>query len=154
MNEYEEKLKQFLCENNIQGEHLSFSQSCHTVEEAANAVNANVDDCVKNICMIDSNGNLIIAIVNGEDSASTKRVGKVLNIERPRLATPEEILEKTGYPCGGTPSFGYNAKFLIDTKVMEKEVVYSSGGSESSLLKIKSKELQRANNGQIVRIRR
>ena len=154
MNEYEEKLKQFLHENNIQGEHLSFSQSCHTVEEAANAVNANIDDCVKNICMIDSNGSLIIAIVNGEDSASTKRVGKALNIERPRLATPEEILEKTGYPCGGTPSFGYNAKFLIDPKVMEKEVVYSSGGSESSLLKIKSKELQRANNGQIVRIRR
>jgi len=154
MNEYEEKLKKFLHENNIQGEHLSFIQSCHTVEEAANAVNANVDDCVKNICMVDSNANLIIAIVNGEDSASTKRVGKALNIERPRLATPEEILEKTGYPWGGTPSFGYNAEFLIDPKVMGKNVVYSSGGSESSLLKIKSKELQRANNGQIVRIRR
>lgn len=34
------------------------------------------------------------------------------------LATPGEILEKTGYPCGGTPSFGYQAMFLVDPKVM------------------------------------
>ena len=146
MNEYEEKLKKFLLKNNVRGEHLIFSQSCHTVEEAAKAVNANPDDCVKNICLIDSKGRLIVAIVKGEDRVSTKRVGKALNIERPRIATPDEILEKTGYPCGGTPSFGYNAKFLIDPRVMEKDVVYTSGGSERSLLKITTKELQRANN--------
>ncbi len=154
MNEYEEKLKKFLHENNIHGEHLIFSQSCHTVEEAAKAVNANPDDCVKNICLIDSKGRLIIAIVKGEDRVSTKRVGKALNIERPRIATPEEIIDKTGYPCGGTPSFGYNAIFIIDPRVLEKDIVYTSGGSENSLLKISTKELQRSNNGQIVRIRR
>jgi len=154
MIEYEEKLKKFIHENNIQGEHLIFSQSCHTVEEAAKAVNANPNDCVKNICLIDSKGHIIIAIVMGEDRVSTKRVGKTLKIERPRIATPEEILEKTGYPCGGTPSFGYNAIFLIDSKVMEKDIVYTSGGSENSLLRITTKELQSSNNGQIVRIRR
>ena len=154
MNQYEEKLKKFLHENNIQGEHLIFNQSCHTVEEAAKAVNANPDDCVKNICLIDSKGQLIVAIVKGEDRVSTKRVGKILNIERPRIATPEEILEKTGYPCGGTPSFGYHAIFLIDPKVMEKDIVYTSGGSENSLLKINTKDLQKSNNAQIVRIRR
>ena len=83
MNQYEEKLKKFLQDNNIQGEHLSFNQSCHSVEDAARAANANTDYFVKNICMIDSNGNLIVAIVKGEDRASTSRVEKALNIERP-----------------------------------------------------------------------
>ncbi len=154
MDKNEEKLKKFLEENRIKGDHLRFNQSCHTVEEAAKAVNANPDDCVKNICLIDSKGHLIVAIVKGEDSVSTKRIGKALNIERPRIATPDEILDKTGYPCGGTPSFGYNAIFLIDPRVMEKNIVYTSGGSEKSLLKIKTKELLRINNGKIVRIRR
>mgnify|MGYP001563752664 CR=1 FL=1 len=154
MNQYEEKLKKFMHDNNINGEHLSFNQSCHSVEEAALAVSVPEDEFVKNICMLDSNGNLIVAIVKGEDRASTSRVEKALNVARPRTATPEEILDKTGYPCGGTPSFGYTARFLIDEKVMEKEVVYSGGGSQNSLLKISTKELVKANNGMVVRVRK
>ena len=154
MNTYEEKMKEFLQANNIQGQHLSFNQSCHSVEEAAQAANASPQDFVKNICMIDSNGNLIVAIVKGEDRASTSRVEKALNIERPRTATPEEILEKTGYPCGGTPSFGYQAKFLIDPRVMEMDTVYTGGGSENSLVKISAKELQETNHGEIIRVRK
>jgi Cys-tRNA(Pro)/Cys-tRNA(Cys) deacylase len=154
VNEYEEKIKGVMRKNNIQAEHLSFKQSCHSVEEAANAANVSPEDFVKNICMIDSGEDLIVAIVQGEDRASTSRVATALNIERPRTANPDEILEKTGYPCGGTPSFGYGAKFLIDPKVMEKEIVYSGGGSQNSLVKISTKELQKANNGIIVRIRK
>ena len=154
MNIYEEKLKNFLKTNKIQAQHLSFNKSCHSVENAAIAANANPEDFVKNICMIDKNENLIIAIVKGEDRASTSRVGKALNIERPRTATPNEILERTGYPCGGTPSFGYNAIFLIDPRVLEKETVYSGGGSENSLVKISSDELSKTSNAKIVRIRK
>lgn len=154
MNTHEEKMKKFLQTNNIQGQHLSFNQSCHSVEEAAQAANARPQDFVKNICMIDSHSNLIVAIVKGEDRASTSRVENALNIERPRTATPEEILEKTGYPCGGTPSFGYQAKFLIDPRVMEMDTVYSGGGSKNSLVKISTKELQKANQGEIVRVRK
>lgn len=154
MPTHETKFKEFIKANNIQGEHLSFNQSCHSVEEAAQATGASPQDFVKNICMIDNNGNLIVAIVKGEDRASTSRVEKALNIERPRTATPDEILEKTGYPCGGTPSFGYQAKFLIDPRVMEMDTVYSGGGSENSLLKISTKELQKANQGEVVKVRK
>ncbi|MBI4895615.1 MAG: hypothetical protein HY831_03935 [Candidatus Aenigmarchaeota archaeon] len=140
-------------EHNVECEHLSFEQSCHSVEDAAKAVDAKQEDFVKNICMIGS-GKFIVAIVKGEDRASTDRVSKFLNIERPRIATPEEILEKSGYPCGGTPSFGYDAIFLIDEKVFEKQSVYTGGGSQNSLVKISPKEIQKANNGQIARIRK
>ncbi len=155
MNPDEERLKQYIREHAIQAEHMHFEQSCHSVEEAAQAAGADAHhDFVKNICMIDGDGNLIVAIVKGEDRASTERVGKALNKERPRMATPEEILEKTGYPCGGTPSFGYTATFLIDERVMEKNAVYSGGGSENSLVKISPQELLRANKGRIVRVRK
>ncbi|MDH5439897.1 MAG: YbaK/EbsC family protein [Candidatus Bathyarchaeota archaeon] len=154
MNEYEEKLKAYIRRHNIGGEHLSFKQSCHTVKEAARAADADIEDFVKNICMIDAQGSFIVAIVKGEDRASTSRVGKALGIDRPRIAEPEEILEKTGYPCGGVPSFGYKAAFLIDPKVMMRKALYTSGGSENSLVRISSAELQRANNGRIVRIRK
>jgi Cys-tRNA(Pro)/Cys-tRNA(Cys) deacylase len=154
MDLHEEKLKKYMFDNEIKGEHLSFDQSCHSVAEASQAANAKMDEFVKNICMINSKGDLIIAIVKGEDRASTTRVSKALEIEKPRTATKEEILDRTGYPCGGTPSFGYNAIFLIDPKVMEKEIVYSGGGSEKSLVRISTKNLQAANNGEVIRVRK
>ena len=151
---YEEKLKQYLLENGVEAKQYIFQESCHSVVEAAVCVNASPEDIVKSICMINCDGCLIVAIVKGEDRASTSRVAKALNIEIPRIATPEEILEKTGYICGGVPSFGFEAIFLIDPKVMEKEFIYTGGGSPYSLTKVSTKVLQQINQGQVVRIRK
>jgi Cys-tRNA(Pro)/Cys-tRNA(Cys) deacylase len=154
MDTSEQRLQAYLQEQDIQAEHLSFDQPCHSVVEAALAVNASPEELVKNICLLDSDDQLITAIVKGEDRVSVSRIAKTLQRDGLRLATPEEILAKTGYPCGGTPSFGYQAMFLIDPRVMEREVVYTGGGSETSLVKISTKELVRANQGSILRIRK
>ncbi|MHA1943562.1 MAG: aminoacyl-tRNA deacylase [Candidatus Thorarchaeota archaeon] len=154
MSEYEDKLKHYMSENNIDGDLLSLGESCHTVQDAADAVGADVDEIIKNICLVDSEGNFIVAIVKGAHRVSTSRVAKVLGVESARTATPEEILESSGYPVGGVPSFGFEAQFLIDPKVMEKEIVYSSGGSTTSLLKVSTKVLADSNNGKLVRIRK
>ncbi len=152
MNSYEDKLNSFLKKNNSYAEILIFDKSCHSVEEAAQTAKVDPTNFIKSICMIGSEDTLIVAIVKGESRASTSRVSKYLNIERPRVATPEEMIKKTGYPCGGTPPFGYEAIFLIDPKVMEKEIVYGGGGSECSLVKVKTSELLRLNNGKVVRV--
>ena len=104
--------------------------------------------------MIDSNDKVIVAIVKGDHRASTRRVAKALDISRPRIAQPDEILEITGYPCGGVPAFGFPAVFLIDPKVMENSMVYASGGSETTLIKISPQDIQRLNHGKIVRVRK
>ncbi|MBS3158154.1 hypothetical protein J4206_02615 [Candidatus Woesearchaeota archaeon] len=154
MQGYEEKLKNYLQENNIHAEHLVFSESCHSVKDAAKAVDASPEDFVKNICFVDLTNSLIVAIVKGEDKVDANKIASVLKIPKPKIATPEEILEKTGYPCGGTPSFGYDAVFLVDTRVMEKERVYTGGGSITSLIKISVNEMLRANKGMVGDIRK
>ncbi len=153
MNTYEQRMRAYLEEQHIRAEHLSFDQPCHSVAEAARAVNASPEELVKNICLLDSEGQLITAIVKGEDRVSISRVARGLQRQGLRLATPEEILERTGYPCGGTPSFGYQALFLVDPKVMERELVFTGGGSETSLVRIGTAELIRANGGTLLRIR-
>ena len=154
MNVYEHKLKQFIAGGSIETEHLSFEQSCHSVAEAAEAVGTEPENFVKNICMTDAQGQVIVAIVKGEDRASTSRVAKVLETEQVRTMTPAEMLDKTGYPCGGTPSFGFAALFLVDPKVMKKEEVYTGGGSETALVRVSPQVLLQANSGRVVRIRK
>lgn len=143
-----------MIENSIDAEQYTYENTCHTVEEAASAAHVSPNDIVKSICLIDNDGNLIVAIVRGKDRVSTSRVAKALNIEIPQIATPEEVLDKTGYICGGVPSFGYEAIFLIDPKVMENELIYTGGGSPYSLTKISTKVLHQINKGQIVRVRK
>src|SRR2546430_7695842 len=103
MNIYEQRLSAYIQEQYSQAEHLSFDQPCHSVAEAARAVDASPEELVKNICLLDSDGQLITAIVKGEDRVSVSRIAKALQREGLRLATPAEILEKTGYPCGERP---------------------------------------------------
>lgn len=154
MREYEKKLKEYLIKNNINAEQYIFENTCHSVDEAATTAKTSPEDIVKNICMIDDKGRLILAIVKGEHRVSTTRVAKALNIEAPKIASPEEILKHTGYICGGVPSFGFEAIFIIDPKVMEREFVYTGGGSPYSLVKVSTKVLQEANNGEIIRVRK
>src|SRR5687768_7182486 len=134
MDSYEEKLIKFIKERGINAEHMSFNASCHSVEEAAIAANADPHDFVKNICLVAPDGTMAVAIVKGEDRVSTSRVARVLGVEQTRLARPDEILRCTGYPCGGTPSFGFDAVFLMDPNVFDKAIVYTGGGSTTALV--------------------
>ncbi len=154
MDAYAHKLKQFIATGSIEAEHLSFDQSCHSVAEAAAVVGTDPEHFVKNICMTDVQGQVIVAIVKGEDRASTSRVAKVLQTERVRTMTPDEMLAKTGYPCGGTPSFGFAATFLVDPRVMQRDEVYTGGGSETALVRASPQALLQANGGKVVRVRR
>jgi prolyl-tRNA editing enzyme YbaK/EbsC (Cys-tRNA(Pro) deacylase) len=154
MSEYEEKLKNIIQNEGIDAEHLSFSKSCHSVAEAAETVDAEPEDFVKSIVMVDTDENVLVGIVKGENRVSTKRVGKVLGIDNLRIASPDEILDLTGFPLGGTPGFGFDAVFLVDPKVMKKEYVYLGGGSDCALTYMSTQELVRANKGRVVRIRK
>ncbi|MCW4051184.1 MAG: hypothetical protein NWE89_15785 [Candidatus Bathyarchaeota archaeon] len=154
MSIYEEKLRQYIMEHGVEAEVISFNQSTHSVADAAEAVGAEPEDFVKSICMVTMGGKLIVAIVKGEHRASTSRVSKALNIPKPRVASPDEILEFTGYPVGGTPAFGYEAIFLMDPKVLEKEKVYSGGGSNNALTYMSTVEMQRVSGAQMARLRK
>jgi prolyl-tRNA editing enzyme YbaK/EbsC (Cys-tRNA(Pro) deacylase) len=154
MESYHFKIKSYMDEHHLTAEHFVHSEICHSVEQAAKAMNAPINQFVKNICMIDENGQFIVAIVKGEDRASTTRVSKALNIPKPRLANEMEILEHTGFPAGGVPSFGISALFLIDPKVAECDYIYTGGGSPHSLIKINIQEMISENNGTVVRVRK
>ncbi len=153
MTDYELKIKKYMFEHGVTAQHLVFKESCHSVQEAARAVDATPEDLVKNICLLDEDGELVVAIVKGEDRVSKDKLKTLTGAKKLKSLSPEEILDKIGYPCGGVPSFGYAARFFIDSRVMQKEIVYSGGGSANSLIKIAPTEIVRANGGAVEEIR-
>ena len=121
--------------------------------ETATAIGEPPERFVKNICMMTERG-LVVAIVKGENRASLKRVAGVLDVELPRLAYANEIIELTGYEYGGTPSWGFDAIFLVDPRVMEEPYVVTGGGKATSLIKTTPEAILQANQGTMVRIRK
>jgi len=150
----QERLRSYMSTHGIRGDHLVFPVSCHSVAEAAAAAGVRPADFVKSICMVTPSGELVVAVVKGEDRADRRRLGRLLGEKPPRLATPEEILAATGYPCGGTPPFGFPARYVIDERVLEQDVVYAGGGSATALVRIAPAEMQRANGGIVAPIRK
>ena len=153
MDESAARCAAWVREAKVDAEHRTFEVSTHSVAEAAAAVGANADDFVKSICMVADDGRFVVAIVKGEDRASTTRVGDLL-ATKVRLAKPDEMLARTGYPAGGTPPFGFEATWLVDERVMERAFVWGGGGSDRALVRVDPRELIRANGGRVVRARK
>jgi Cys-tRNA(Pro)/Cys-tRNA(Cys) deacylase len=154
MTSLHERFAAFIQAHNVQAEHLIFAQSTHSVAQAAAAANATPEDFVKSICFVTKDGRVVVAIVKGEDRADRSAVQQLLGLSKLSIASPEVMLAKTGYPAGGTPPFGFEAIFLMDERVFEREFVYAGGGSERSLIKISPSELQRVNGARAVKIRK
>ncbi len=81
---------------------------------------------------------MMIACGNGR--ADLPRVQKITGFEGLKLAKPEVVFTKTGYPVGGTPPVGHREKLpvFVDTRVAAQEWGYAGGGRPEFLVKIKS----------------
>lgn len=153
MDAHAARLRAWLDAQKVDAEHLVFAASTHSVAEAAAAARAPEGAFVKTILMVADDA-LVAAVVKGEDRASTSRVAKLVGASAARLATPDEMLARTGYPAGGTPPFGFDARFFVDERVMERAVVYAGGGSDRALVRVAPRELLRANGGSTCHVRK
>lgn len=152
-NKYEEKLKQFIQENEVESEHLVFSKPCRTVEEAAKAVGTEASDFIKSIVFSDGTDVPIVFIVCGDDRLDNRKVTELAGVKKIRMAKPDEILELTGYPLGGVPPFGFPGSFFVDGRVLDRESVFAGGGSENSLVKVPVGEIMQATGAEVVDVR-
>ncbi len=151
--EYLNKLKKYLEENKAEYQILPMSESVATSIEAAKQMGEKAEDIVKSVVFY-KNDLIIIAIVRKEDRVDKSKVSKALNLTGITLCSPEETLEKTGYPAGGVPPLGFKALFLMDEKAAEKEEVIAGGGNSRTLIKIKTQELLRMNKARIADVRK
>lgn len=139
----EEKLKRYIREHNIAAEHLRFEKTLHTVDDTVRVTGFDIDLITKSMIFKDDTARTIVGMVPARFRVSASRLGRILNCAPPTLVSPSEAYERTGYPAGGMPCFGYDAIIVIDPFVTRKQFVYTGGGSEFSLVKISADEIVR-----------
>ncbi len=142
------------CER-VAAEILNMKGRVHSVAAASEELGLPPDRFIKTLVFIGPEEEPILAVVQGTDRASSKRISKALDMDSPRLATPDEAIKLTGYEVGGTPPVSIpNAKVLIDPNVMAMDEVVGGGGSDRHLLRISPTEILRVTSGKVARIRK
>ena len=157
--QYEEKLKQYIKENNNKAEQLFFDNLVDHRENVLKTIKEkeiNFNDIVKTVVFIDLNkeleyGNGVIGIVPANSRVNKDKLRKISN-SKVKIASGEQVLILTSYPAGGVPPFGFKARFYMDKGLKNKDIVYAGGGSQRTLIKTTIKEILKANESEIVDI--
>jgi len=75
-------------------------------------------------------------------------------LARPRPATPDVVLDVTGYPAGGVAPLGLpdGLPVIVDVKVAALPVAFGGGGQDDILLRLRPAEIIRLNRALTARI--
>ena len=149
-----EILEEYMSSKDMDYKYFEYEESIHTVEDTVRVAKITAQEVTKSMIFEDNDGNAIRAIVLASDRVSTKRLRKALDIESVSLMESDDVLKRTNYPPGGMPCFGYEAITVVDPKVMEREKVYTGGGTTQSLMLVSSEDILKDTKAVIARIRK
>lgn len=137
--EAEEKIQELLGwleKRNIDFEFLRHAEGT-TTKKASQALG--VEECavLKSLLFRDKFKYFIGVVIAGDRKVSLRSLNRITG-KIFELATPKEVLEKTGYEVGGMPPFAFSILDItgyIDSSVLRSRDVYGSAGTPTSGIK-------------------
>ncbi len=138
-------LGHFILESGLQAEIVAPGVHMPTVGAAAAAMKVAPERIFKSILFQSPAGRCVMVVACGNARVDIHRVEELTGIFGLKLAKPNVVLAKTGYPAGGTPPVGHQEKFpvIVDAAVAAQEWGYAGGGKPELLMKIKSADIIR-----------
>ncbi len=100
---------------------------------------------VRSILFRDAEHRFILLLLPGGYRADWATLRRYLGQRRLTLATPEEVLEVTGYPIGAVGPLGLRqpVRLLVDERVFEPEEVSMGSGLRGVAVILRSEDLRR-----------
>ena len=86
----------------------------------------------------------MIVITSGSNRVERKRKLKRILGFRPGIASPEYVLESTGYSVGGVPPFGHThpVTVLMDEDLMQHDLIWGAAGTPQTVFPITPEKLR------------
>jgi Cys-tRNA(Pro)/Cys-tRNA(Cys) deacylase len=135
----------YILEHDLQAEIVAPGAHMPTVDAAAAAMGVVPEHIFKSILFQSAAGRCVLVVACGNARVDTKRVESLTGIRGLKLAKPDVVFAKTGYPAGGTPPVGHREHIpvIVDTRVAAQAWGYAGGGRPELLVKIESADIIR-----------
>jgi prolyl-tRNA editing enzyme YbaK/EbsC (Cys-tRNA(Pro) deacylase) len=146
-------LLSYMAENHIEGELLFLDVPTPTVQAAARAVRADVNQIVKTILFLVRDES-VAAIACGTAPVDRRLIARHFGVglKQVKLARAPQVLQITGYAAGAVPPFGHlhSSRFLLDPRVLLQDTVYAGGGAENALLRLPPQSIQLLTGAEVI----
>ncbi len=145
-------LQAYLDQHQVAAEIVFPGKPTPTVPAAAAALGVDVNQIVKSVVLlVDDRPFLVFGC--GTRRVDFRKLAQRLNInvQRIKLANPDQVLEITGYGKGTVPPIGLKTRMatFMDPAVRAYETIYAGGGGIDALLKLTSAELLRISEAEL-----
>jgi Cys-tRNA(Pro) deacylase len=134
---------------------MSMAGSTHTAEQAAAVAGCALGQIIKTLAIYVA-GTPMLVLVSGDRRLDDRLVAARAGTGRKqvKLASPEQVLELTGYPVGGVSPFALPAPLpvVVDATLRRFDTVWVAAGTASAILPIPLDDLLRYIGGDFAEI--
>jgi Cys-tRNA(Pro) deacylase len=147
-------LERMIQDGSIDAEMIEPGVPTPTVQDAAKVLGVEERQIIKSLLFAAKSGEVVLAVLSGASRVSRQRLREASGLRGIELADPAVVLERTGYPAGGTPPVGHVSPLnvIVDTGMLDLPVVFGGGGRIDSLLRITPQEIVRVTNATLAPI--
>jgi prolyl-tRNA editing enzyme YbaK/EbsC (Cys-tRNA(Pro) deacylase) len=123
-----------------------FPAGTKTSQDAANAIGCELSAIAKSIVLTLDDREPVVVFASGDTRIDLPRLATAAGVATARRATLEEARAATGFAAGGTPPFGYPepVRVFADRALQRHEIVWSAGGTPTTVFPIRLDDLVRA----------
>ena len=148
-----DELRIYIQDRSLLAEIVILDVPTPTVDTAAQAVGTHEDQIIKSILFL-ADDQPVLAIACGLSNIQRRAIADLFRIgkKRVKLATPEQVLEISGYEVGAMPPFGHRQPLgtVIDRRVLEFTDAYAGGGAENVLLHLNPQDILRVTGARVL----
>jgi prolyl-tRNA editing enzyme YbaK/EbsC (Cys-tRNA(Pro) deacylase) len=148
-----DRVREYLQARGLDAQVVELAKSTRTAQMAADAIGTELGSIVKSLVFIADDAT-ILALVAGDKRADLTKLGQALNAAQVRIASADEVREKTGFAIGGVPPVAHSNAMptLIDGSLGRFETVYAAAGSPRAIFPIEFKMLTKLTQGRLADI--
>jgi prolyl-tRNA editing enzyme YbaK/EbsC (Cys-tRNA(Pro) deacylase) len=141
-----ERVRQAAAKRGVVIDIVTFEDSTHTAQEAADAIGIELERIVKSLVFLaprdlardDAGWEPIMALVRGCDRVDIARLASVTGTARLRRANAREAAAVSGYSIGGIPPFGHARRIsvVMDPALDAYPEVWAAAGTANAVFPI------------------
>lgn len=129
-----ERVAEYLLKSGAMYELREFGESTKNSVLAAQALGCGVAEIAKSVVFLASRP--AVVVVSGDRRVSVPKLSKVIG--EARIATPDEVRDRTGFPIGGVPPFphGDGVAVLPDVSLTRFRSVWAAAGAPNAVFRM------------------
>lgn len=136
-----ERVAEFLSKSGARYEMKEFDESTRSSALAAQALGCTVAEIAKSVVFVGARTAVVIA--SGDKRVNVGRLSQVVG--EARMASPDEVRERTGFPIGGVPPFPHSEGVVVlpDTSLTRFRDVWAAAGAPNAVFRMGSADIIR-----------